>query len=294
MSDLDQFELFIYVAQYGSLTQAANKLGMGKPALSKQIKQLETKLNINLFTRHTYRLQLTEQGQLLLSQCLRLKKELDDARAVCQQLIDEPEGILKVTAFDYFAKKLILPKLAEFLLHYPKLELNLYISERIPHFEQEQMDLAIGFSLPVSDEIVRKSMMKTRYVLCASPSYFKKQGKPRHLTDLHQHFYIGHTSRDPENTINLKYPHQIVLKPNLLLNSVSNMIECAKQDIGLIQLPLYLLDLALQQGELVEIFKEFQLDQAHVYYYYPKYRFIQPKVRKFIDFFINPGSNTTS
>lgn len=286
MSDLDQFELFTYVAQYGSLTQAANVLGMGKATLSKQMKQLETKLKVDLFTRHTYRLQLTEQGQLLLSQCLRLKKELEDARAICQQFIDEPEGILKVTAFDYFAKKLILPKLAKFLACYPKLELNLYIGERIPHFEQEQIDLAVGFSLPVADEIVRKSMMTTRYALCASTSYFKKHGKPHHLTDLHQHFYIGHSSRNPENTINLKHPHHLVLKPSLLLNSVSTMIECAKQSIGLIQLPFYLLDSALQQGELVEIFKEYQLDQTHVYYYYPKYRFIQPKVRKFIDFFL--------
>lgn len=71
------------------------------------------------------------------------------------------------------------------------------------------------------------------------------------------------------------------------MNSVAHMIQCAKQDIGIIQLPLYLLDTALQKGELVEIFRNLQMDNVPVYYYYPQYRFIQPKVRTFIDFFIN-------
>lgn len=287
MSDLDRFELFTYVAQYGSLTQAALALGMSKTALSKQIKQLETHLKVDLFSRKTYRLQLTEQGKILLTQCLRLKKELDDARAICQQMIDEPEGTLKIVAFEYFAQRLIFPKLSNFLRKYPKLEVNLLISERIPNFEQEQVDLAIGFSLPAGDEIVRSRMITTRYVLCAAPAYFKKHGKPKNTSSLSQHYYIGHSSRSPDRSIHLKAPHELILKPNLLLNNVAGMIECAKQGIGIIQLPLYLLDTALQKGELVEVLKSHQADHVHVYYYYPRYRYVQPKVRKFIDFFLH-------
>jgi DNA-binding transcriptional LysR family regulator len=286
ISDLDRFELFTYVAQYGSLTQAAEALHMSKASLSKQIKHLEVDLKVDLFTRSTYRLQLTEAGTILLAQCLRLKKELDDARAVCQQLVDEPQGILKIVAFEYFARQLIFPKLPNFLTAYPKLELNIFISERIPDFEQEQIDLAVGFSLPAGDEIVRRSMMTTRYVLCASPSYFKKMGKPDDLIGLQQHLYIGHSSRAADSTINLKPPHHLVLKPFLLLNSVFSMIECAKQGIGIVQLPLYLLESALKKGELVEILPDLQAEKAHVYYYYPRYRYVQPKVRKFIDFFL--------
>jgi len=286
MPDLSQFELFIYVAQYGSLTQASKALTMSKAALSKQIKNLETKLKVDLFSRQGYRLQLTEQGNILLGQCLRLKKELDDTRTICQKFIDEPEGILKVSVFEYFAQKLIFPRLTNFLSTYPKLEVTLYVSERIPNFDQEQIDLAVGFSLPANDEIVRKNMLTTRYVLCASPAYFKKQGNPQDLSSLQQHFYIGHSSRIPAGVINLRTPNQLVLKPRLVLNSVSNMIECAKQGIGIIQLPLYLLESALKKGELIEIFPEDQASNIHVYCYYPKYRYIQPKVKKFIDFFI--------
>ncbi|MGB6976972.1 MAG: LysR family transcriptional regulator [Gammaproteobacteria bacterium] len=286
MSDLDRFELFIYVAQANSLTQAASLLGTTKASLSKQIKRLETDFKVDLFSRHAQRLQLTAQGKILLEQCLRLKKELDDARSICQQFHKEPEGILHIVAFEYFAKQLIFPKLKAFVHRYPKLQLFIDTSERIPNFESEQVDLAVGFSLPAPMDIVRRKIATTCYVLCASPHYFSENGKPRNLKELLNHSYIGHRSRPEEQTINLKPGYKLSLKPYLLLNSVTSMIECAKEGLGLVQLPLYMLKKALHEGELVEVLEDYQATNVNVYYYYPKYRYVQPKVRKFIDFFL--------
>ena len=148
MSDLDRFELFIYVAQAGSLTRAATQLGLTKTALSKQIKRLENDLQVDLFSRHRQRLSLTAAGELFLAQCLRLKKELDDTRNLSRQFVEEPTGTLNIVAFEYYAKKLIFPKLNDFLQRYPQLQLMINISERVPDFEREQIDLAVGFSLP--------------------------------------------------------------------------------------------------------------------------------------------------
>ncbi len=284
MSDLDRFELFIYVAQAQSLTQAASLLGMTKASLSKQIKRLEADFQVDLFSRQGQRLHLTPQGSVLLQQCLRLKKELDDARSICQQFHEEPEGALHVVAFEYFAKQLIYPKLKNFLQRYPKLELFIDTSERIPHFEREQVDLAVGFSLPASLDVVRRKITDTRYVLCASSDYFAEKDKPKNLNDLKNHLYIGHSSR--QEKLNLKPPYQLSLKPYLLLNSVVSMIECAKEGLGLIQLPLYLLEKLLIEGKLIEVLENYQATGVNVYYYYPKYRYVQPKIRKFIDFFL--------
>jgi len=286
MSDLDRFELFTYVAQSNSLTQAASLLDVTKASLSKQIKRLEADLKVDLFSRHGQRLQLTEQGKILLSQCLRLKKELDDARSICQQFIDEPEGTLHIVAFEFFAKQLIFPKLNTFLHHYPKLELIIDISERIPDFEREQIDIAVGFSLPAGMNIIRSKMATTRYILCASPEYFTEFGTLNTLKDIQNHRYIGHSSRPENQIINLKQNYKLSIKPYLLLNSVSAMIECAKNGLGLIQLPSYLLDDYVNRGELVEVLEQYQAINASVYYYYPNYRYVQPKVRKFIDYFL--------
>lgn len=285
MSDLDRFELFTYVAQCGSLTQAATALGISKPSLSKQIKRLETDLKVDLFSRTAYRLQLTEQGEILFAQCLRLRKELDDARSICQGLIDEPEGTLRVVAFEYFSERLIFPKLKSFMNKYPKLDIIIDTNERMPNFEKEQVDIAVGFSLSSSDDIVRKRIEITRFVLCASPEYFNKHGRPSELSDLKKHAYIEHSGRAPSHRNELHLSRTVAIKPILMLNSVVSMIECAKQGIGLIQLPLYLLDSELKQGNLVEVLSEGQPQNINVYYYYPRYRYTQPKIRKFIDFF---------
>lgn len=287
MSDLDRFELFVQVAQAKSLSHAAISLGMTKASLSKQIKQLETEVKVDLFSRQGRQLKLTDQGRLLLAQCLRLKKELDNTRSLCQQLLDEPEGSLRIVAFEFFAKKLIFPHLKSFMKLHPKIQLFIDTSERIPDFEGEQVDLAVGFSLPAPLDIVQKRIATTRYILCGSPEYFAKHGKPRQLKELESHYYIRHSGRPDEQAIKLKTGHQVFLRHYLTLNSVTSMIECAKQGIGLIQLPLYLLETALANGELVEILNAYQATNAHVYYYYPRYRHVQPKVRKFIDFFLN-------
>jgi LysR family carnitine catabolism transcriptional activator len=124
MSDLDRFELFIYVAQAKSLSHAAAQLKTTKASLSKQMKRLEAELAIDLFSRSGYRLSLTSYGETLLSQCLRLKRELDDTRSICQKFHEEPEGSLKIVAFTYFARKLIFPRLKFFLQRYSKLHLR--------------------------------------------------------------------------------------------------------------------------------------------------------------------------
>lgn len=286
MSDLDRFELFTYVAQLGSLSQAASHLGMTKASLSKQIKRLETDIKMDLFSRSGQRLHLTTQGKMLLDQCARLKKELDDTRTICQQFHEEPEGILNIVAFEYFAQHLIFPKLKAFLQRYPKLELFIDTSERIPNFEREQVDLAVGFSLPAPLDVVRKKMTTTRYVLCASPQYFAENSKPDSLNALKNYRYIEHHSRLEHSELNLKPGHTLRLTPYLLLNSVSSMIECAKEGLGLIQLPLYLLEKYLASGELIEVLEKYQATDAEVYYYYSRHRYVQPKVRKFIDFFL--------
>lgn len=286
MSDLDRFELFAAAAQAESLTQAAITLGITKASLSKQIKRLETDFKVDLFSRHKQRLTLTEQGKILLTQCLRLTKELEDARSVCKQFIEEPEGSLRIVAIEHYANQLIFPKLKAFLQRYPKLRIYIDTRERMPDFEREQIDIAVGFSVPAPPEIVRKSIATTRYVLCAAPQYFAERGKPRSLKDLKNHNYIAHILRTEEKTITLKPGYSLAIKPYMSLNSMASMIECAKQGLGLIQLPLYFLNNILQKGELVEVLTKYQATNAHVYYLYPKYRYIQSKIRKFIDFFL--------
>lgn len=294
MSDLDRFELFTYVAQMGSLTKAAKILQFTKASLSKQIKKLEADLRVNLFSRVGQRLRLTNQGEMLLQQCLRLKKELEDTRSICQNFHQKPKGTLHIVALDFFAQRIIYPRLSEFIKKYPELELIIDISERVPAFESEQVDLALGFSLIAPDDVVQCKMATTRHVMCAAPEYLKKHGNPKVLKDLFKHTYIGHSARDEICHTHLKRGHEIKLKPTLICNNIMGMISCAKYGLGIVQLPFYLVEKFLRSGELVEILDSYQATNASVYYFYQKFRHAQPKVQCFIDFFLKNYSENFS
>lgn len=294
MSDLDRFELFVYVAQTGSLTQAAKVLQLTKASLSKQIKKLEADLSIDLFSRTGQRLHLTEQGAVLLQQCQRLKDELENTRALCKGFHARPKGQMRIVALEFFARKLIYPRLSQFMQTYPELEISIDISERIPDFEKERVDLAVGFSLAAPDDVTRCRMASTHYVMCASPDYFKRHGKPEHLNDLLQHQYIGHSARNEVRSTHLKPGYKIKIKPKLLFNNVAGMIECAKRGMGIVQLPFYLLEQVLQAGDLVEVLTPFQATDAPVYYFYHKFQYASPQVRCFVDFFLSSSQGSNS
>ena len=232
MADLDRFELFTHVAQSGSITQAATNLQLTKASVSKQIKKLEAKLGVDLFSRTGQRLKLTEQGEVLFQQCLRLKHELDNTRVLCSEFNDAPKGELCIAALDYFAQRLIYPRLAEFKHNYPDLDINFDICERVPDFENENIHIALGFSLVSPDDVIQRQMATTRHVMCASKDYLTQYGVPTTLDDLRQHRYIGHAERDEVCNTHLKPGHEIKIKPDMVFNNVTGMVECAKLGMG--------------------------------------------------------------
>jgi DNA-binding transcriptional LysR family regulator len=292
MNQLERYELFICVTQSQSLTAAAEKLGLTKATLSKQIKRLESELQIDLFSRSGYRLELTPFGEVFLEQCKHLQHALDDTRSMAQQFHNKPQGALHITAFGYFARHLIFPRLSEFQKKYPDLKLVIDLEERVPNFAKENCDIALGFSLPTpnQEDIIQSSMGTTSYVLCASPDYFKQYGTPQNLEDLKQHQLISHVGRKNHH---LKFNQEMhfPIEPSLYVNRVEAMIECALLGLGLVQLPIYMLKKYLDSKQLIAALPELQKQNGHIYYYFPKYRHTQPKIRAFIDFFLNDRNN---
>ncbi|MEM1244120.1 MAG: LysR family transcriptional regulator [Pseudomonadota bacterium] len=284
MSDLNKFELFVRIADAGSITQVAKQLGVTKALVSRKLRQLEKDLQVDLFNRYKQRLQLTDTGKIILAQCQRLQRELATTRELCQSIHDEPEGVLHIVVLDFFARKVIYPKFENFLTRYPKLRIFIDTSERIPDFTKEQVDIAIGFTLPMPPDIIQRRLQNFRYIMAASPDYFDKYGHPNKLVDLINHKYIGHKARDEIRSINLRKNYHLKIVPYLVLNDVAAMIECAKQGLGIIQLPSYMLEKHIKTGLLEETLPTYQADNMQVYCYYPKFRYVQPKVRKFLDF----------
>ncbi len=286
MSHLDEIESFIQVVEKNSFTLAAKNLGISAAAVSKQINALEKRLAVQLLSRSTRKIELTEVGQNYYQQCQRILIELHEAEILVSQIKKEPSGILRVVASNYYGERYVIPHLAEFMSLYPKVELHIELAERFPDLAQENIDILIGTSFEGPPDLIRRKICSGQYVLCATKKYLAKYGVPKKPADLIHHRYIEHSMRHPYGIINLKNDQSITVKPILFLNSTKEMISCALQDIGIIKLHHYALEELIQSHQLCEILPEYRDIKRNVYLFYQSSRFVQPKIRHFIDFVV--------
>jgi DNA-binding transcriptional LysR family regulator len=285
MSKLEQIATFIAVVEANSFAAAARKRGVSAAAISRQLANLESSLGVHLLQRTTRQLLLTDIGKQYYQQCKNTLRALNEAEDLIADSHKEATGILHVISNRYFASNHLLPRLPEFMAANPKLRVHFELAERFPDLAKENIDILFGVSIEGPAELVRKRVATTRYKFCASPAYLKKYGIPKTPADLTKHRYITHSIRKPNNILTFTNDIQIQLEPVLLLNDASAMCECAIQGMGIVKLHDYMVNTALQKGQLVEVLTAFREPEISIYLYYQQSRYLQPKIRKFIDFY---------
>lgn len=287
MSKLERIQTFLSVIEANGFAAAARIKGISTAAISRQISALETDLGVELIQRTTRQIQLTEIGEVYYQQCKKTLSELNDAEIAISESRNEASGDLRVMVNRYFAAVYLLPKLSEFMKQNPNLRVHLQLAERFPNLEKEGIDILFGVSVEGSSQLVRRRVTTTRYVLCATPAYLKKYGVPKKPTDLINHRYITHSIRNPNDVIHFKNEVNIHMTPILWLNDAYAMLECALNDMGIVNLHDYMVSEALLQGKLIQILAEYQMPETQVYLYYQQNRFLHAKIRRFIDFYIS-------
>ncbi|MBA4697095.1 MAG: LysR family transcriptional regulator [Legionella sp.] len=286
MSKLDRINAFISVVEHNSFASAARAQGISTAAMSRHIARLESDLKVTLLNRTTRQISLTEVGADYYQHAKKALAGLIEAEMAIATSREEPTGLLTVMSNRHFALKYLIPKLSVFMKCNPKLQVNVELAERFPDLTKENIDLIFGVSMEGPDTLVRRQVAMTRYVLCASPAYLKKYGDLHVPADLGKHHYITHSMRKPDNLIKFQGGREIYVEPVLWLNDSQAMCECAMQSMGIVNLHDYIVADALQNGRLVEILPEFAERKQPVYLYYQQSKYLQPKIRRFIDFYM--------
>ncbi|MBS0351116.1 MAG: LysR family transcriptional regulator [Proteobacteria bacterium] len=287
MSHFSQIAAFIAVVEQSSFAAAARQFNVSTAAISRQVARLEADLHIQLLYRTTRRVALTEVGAEYYQQCKKALEGLAEAERTISASQAMATGILNITSSRYFALQYLLPRLPKFLAENPKLHIKIELAERFPDLEKENIDLIFGMSMPESLDLVRKRVATTRYVLCAAPQYLKKYPQPKTPEDMHRHRYLAHSMRQPDNVLVFKNSREVTIQPFLRINDSQALRDCAIQSMGVVQLHDYLVADALKDGRLIELLKNFSQLQQPIYLYYKKNRYLQPKIRNFIDFYTN-------
>ena len=274
---------FVSVAEQGGFTAAARKLGGSVAQVSRQVAQLEDRLQAKLLLRTTRQVRLTELGDIYYRHCRQLLDNLYEAELAVGRHQAEPQGTLRITAPVSYGESRIAPLVNDFMLRYPQLEVTLTLTNQLLDLVHDGFDLAIRLGhLKDSTLIARKLAERIPYV-CASPAYAARNGVPLSLPELAQHSCLVGNSDEWHFTLQGQ-PHTLRVQGQLHCNSGHALLDAALKGIGIIQLPDYYVYPHLASGELLELFPECRAPAEGIWALYPQYRHLSPKVRLLDDY----------
>ncbi|MPQ76729.1 LysR family transcriptional regulator [Hydrogenovibrio sp. JE_KL2] len=280
---------FARVVEAGSFTAAARDLGLSTPVVSKRVASLEHELGTRLLHRTTRKLSLTEAGSALYQHCVRLIEEAKMAEMAVARLNEAPRGLLRITAPFSFGSNQIAPAIPEFLERYPEVSVEMVLSDRIIDLAEDGFDLAVRQTDDPQPNLVAKRLTSTRKLICASPEYWRKHGKPLKPADLESHNCIlyGSLSSNSEWVFNSKEREERVrVKGNFVVNGPEALREAAVGGLGVIRLTSIAILQEVKAGRLETALDEYASADTDIYLMYLPNRYLSKKTRVFIDFYM--------
>jgi LysR family transcriptional regulator for bpeEF and oprC len=286
LRDLNKLNAFVRVAERRSFTKAAADLRTTPSVVSKHMKELEDALGFSLLNRSTHGIVLTDAGEGLLQNCLQMLASLDDYVVETRNLQKGPYGTLRVQAASDYAQCVLAPVVAKFLRRSPGLRVHLSIATDDCNFSEEGFDIIVASKKPALPGLIDRDLGGIKHVICASPKYFQRFGRPKEPQDLRDHSCLV----NPYSTAK-GWPFQIgarqlvvEVKGALSSNSSAVLIEMAEQGHGIIRVPHYAVKARLADKTLQAIFEGMTPSPERMRAYFSKAKHLPAKTTDFIDF----------
>jgi len=277
--------VFAQVVQQGSLTGAAKHIGLSRAVVSYHIKKLETQLGVKLLNRSTRSIALTEAGQGYYERCRIIAEQAETANRQIENLKNEPVGLLKITCPVNVGLQTIVPALNEFKQLYPKIELDVMLTDEVVNIMQEGIDLAIR-GAPLLDSGLQASKLSTlQTVLCGSPEYLNKHGRPSKPSELDQHNWVIYklTSGVLELTQGSR-SYSVKVNGSISTNNAAARTAFIEGGHGLGRIPTYDAQPKIKNGTLEAVLEDYQLANIDIYGVFPPGTTGSKKLRLLIDF----------
>ena len=179
VNSLSTMEVFVRVAQEGSFSAAARSLGLTPSAVSKQISRLEDRLGARLIARTTRQLALTEEGRAFQERAERILADVTEAEQAVSQMQGAVRGTLRVNLPVAFGRLHVAPLIADFLAEHPALRMEIIHNDRYVDLIEEGVDLAVRIGELRDSTLIARRLAPNRRVICASPAYLEREGRPR-------------------------------------------------------------------------------------------------------------------
>lgn len=285
-----EMETFVKVVELGGFSAAARQSRKSPSAVSKLMTRLEERLNARLIKRTTRGFQMTEEGQAFYQQSVRILSELAEAEQAVS-VTQIPTGRLRITtnvAVGYF---FLLPLVPEFLKLYPKISLDITITDKVIDLMGESIDVAIRAGPLKSSSLRSRKLGEIQLLIVGSPAYFKKYGVPKVPSDLLSHNLLRFNfPRIKEEWSFIKSGKKIVIKPsgNIEVSDGEAMRRLVLNGVGLARLADFHVNNDIASNQLIPILKKYYSEEnEHLYAVFLGQGGVVPaRIRTFIDFLV--------
>lgn len=288
MDRFEDMQTFVRVVEAGSISRAADRLGIAKSAVSRRIATLEERLAVQLFRRSTRRLSLTETGRGFYERCLRILADLEEAELAVSQAHGTLRGSLRVAAPLSFGLRHLGPAINEFAARHPEVEFDLDFNDRQVDLLAEGFDVAMRIARLPDSSLIARRLWTSRAVPCASPGYLRAHGSPQHPEDLTQHRCLVYTNAPEPMLWEFLAPDgrpvRTRVRPHMQSNNGDFLATAAVAGQGVALVPTFIGYQALRRGELVRVLTDYRLPELNAYAVYPQTRHLSQRVRAFVDF----------
>ena len=276
--NLDDLLAFVAVAREKSFTRAAAKLGVSQSALSHTMRELEARLGVRLLTRTTRSVSPTEAGDRVLNTVGPRLEEIEAELGALGELRERPAGTIRITATEYAADEILLPKLVKLLRAYPEIKVEIAVDYGLTDIVAQRFDAGVRSGEQVAkDMIAVRIAPDMRIAVVGTPSYFKRHAEPKQPQDLVNH-----------NCIKLRLPThggvyawefekggrelRVRVDGQLTYNTTAQMLTAALAGLGLAYVPDGLARPFVAKGRLKRVLADWCPSYSGYHLYYPSRR----------------------
>ena len=266
MDTLRSIESFVKAVQAGSIAAGARLQGITAAAASQNIQRLEKSLGTRLLIRTTRKLAMTESGALYYAEVEHLIEGLARAQSVVTEFHGQPQGRLRVGTSVAFGRHILMPLIPMFARNFPKLSIEVVLSDRSLDHVTENIDVSIRFKEQLEPGLVARKIATAPVVYCASPDYLQRKGMPKHPEELSAHdclmFRVPVDGRLFDWAFvrdGIRYEPEI--KPSIICNDIDALHRLVIEGAGITRLATFIANKDIQKGRLIALF---QADPASV------------------------------
>lgn len=282
---LKSMVVFAQVVERGSFSGASRHLGLTRAVVSYHVKKLESQLGMKLLNRSTRSQALTEAGKVYYESCHIIAEQATSAQQKVNNLKNEPEGLLKITCPVNVGLQIIVPALSKFKNIYPKIELDVQLTDDVVNIMQEGIDLAIR-GAPLLDSGLQATHLSTfSTCLCGSPDYFRIHGRPTTPADLNRHEWVIYKL----NTNNFELTkgdrsYTVKIHGSFSTNNAAARTAFVEGGHGLGRIPNYDAIPKVKSGTLEKVLEDYEFPAIEVYGVYPPGTTTSKKLRLLLDY----------